>query len=841
MERLHFRLHLQRDTCLMFLYLFLRLSALAAGLVSALSFAAAPRADDARERVLAVGAPGKVTFLAGETRWQRGSTVSVLGPLIVPAGARLDIEAGVTVEAAAGASIVVERNARLSVTGTLNQPVVLTCPNDDRTPGCWDGLAVLGHAPVNHGTLTSPAGGRGGTGGCRESTLDGSLYGGCATDDSSGVIRFLRVQYAANGLRLFGVGSKTVVSNVQVHRSVTNGVEVVGGAVRLRHIALTTNAQYGLVYSGGWTGQAQYVVIQQDAAGYAGGILGRNAQGAGGDPLASAPLTAPTLANLTIVTPRSAAANPYISASPAALRFDRGGGAAAMYNVLLIEPGIAVDVDEPATCTRAATGAWLRGVGVTAPTALADPDADPAECAPNVEATLLAGATIVTGTQAYSQLQSSQDAALPDLRPRPGSVIALASGVAPPATGILEGVTYLGAVAPAASTGAIPWYSGWTIGEQLAAGASQPTLAVTVVASGLSSPWDIAFLPDGAMLFTENRRGLSLRSSDGTITRLFGTGGSAVVAPDLTWDGQSGVLGVTVDPQFASNRRVYMFMTSSLTTPRTNRVIRLVLAPDGRSVTARTDIITDIAFKSVGNSHGGPGQHSGGRLRFGLDGLLYVTTGDNHNGVIPQSPTVLGGKVLRVTTDGAAAPGNNAPSGFDARIYTYGHRNVQGIDFRPGSGVPYVAEHGPGHSDEVTALRAAGNAGWDPKDRPALSCPDGYCGYAGNSSTMPMTDTQRFPDALQPAWSNNGASQGMGPAAFLVGAQWGAWNGRLAVGIMGGIGRVDILTLNTAGAVTGTTSLGLPSARYRALTQGPDGNLYFATDAGEIWRVSPTP
>jgi glucose/arabinose dehydrogenase len=92
---------------------------------------------------------------------------------------------------------------------------------------------------------------------------------------------------------------------------------------------------------------------------------------------------------------------------------------------------------------------------------------------------------------------------------------------------------------------------------------------------------------------------------------------------------------------------------------------------------------------------------------------------------------------------------------------------------------------------------------------------------------------------MPPAWTNNNASQGMGPATFLVGTQWGSWNGRLAVGIMGAQ-RLDILSLDTAGNGTGVTSSGLPSARYRGLTQGPDGNLYVATDGGEIWRVTPT-
>ncbi len=366
-----------------------------------------------------------------------------------------------------------------------------------------------------------------------------------------------------------------------------------------------------------------------------------------------------------------------------------------------------------------------------------------------------------------------------------------------------------------------------------------PTLSRSVVLSGLSGPWDIAFTADGAMLYTEKCRGLSVRLPDGTITRPFGTAGSALVAADLACEGQSGVHGVALDPDFASNRRVYVYMASTQATPRTNHVVRLVLSPDLRTASARTDIITDIAFKHVGNAHGGAGAHSGGRIRFGPDKFLYVTTGDNHNANIPQSPTLLGGKVLRVTTNGAAAPGNNPPPGFDPRIFTYGHRNVQGIDFRPGTGVPFISEHGPNHSDEVTALRAGGNGGWDPKDRPSLNCADGYCGYAGSPTTMPMTDLQRFPDAIRPAWTNNGASQGTGPALFLTGDQWGAWNGRLAIGIMGGT-RLDILQLDNAGVGQGTTPSGLPSARYRGLTQGPDGNLYVATDGGEIWKVTPT-
>lgn len=365
-----------------------------------------------------------------------------------------------------------------------------------------------------------------------------------------------------------------------------------------------------------------------------------------------------------------------------------------------------------------------------------------------------------------------------------------------------------------------------------------PVLSRAVVLDGLDGPWDMAFLPEGAMLFTEKCRGLSVRRADGSVQRLFGAAGAAVVASDFFCEGQSGAHGVAVDPMFGSNRTVYLFMPSRLSTPPTNRVVRLVLDPRATTVSQRTDIVVDIPYKHAVATVGRPGAHSGGRIRFGPDGFLYVTTGDNHHPTLPQDLHRLGGKVLRVDRDGKAAPGNHTPAGGDPRIYTYGHRNVQGIAFRPGTGQPFVAEHGPNHTDEVTPLVPGGNAGWDPQKRPGLRCPGGYCGYAGDASTMPMTDTARFPDALRPSWTNDGRSEGMGPVEFLSGPQWAAWDGRLAVGLLAGR-RVDVLELDAAGMATGQARMDLPRARMRALVQGPDGHLYVAVDEGEIWRVSP--
>ena len=211
--------------------------------------------------------------------------------------------------------------------------------------------------------------------------------------------------------------------------------------------------------------------------------------------------------------------------------------------------------------------------------------------------------------------------------------------------------------------------------------------------------------------------------------------------------------------------------------------------------------------------------------------------------------------------DGKAAAGNNPPPGFDKRIYTYGHRNVQGIAFRPGDGTPVTAEHGPWHSDEVTVLANGGNGGWDPRPNMAGrgDCPGNYCGYSPNQREgmapaervkfMPMTDLVTYPNAMPPAWNNNGLSQGLSSAVYLTGEQWGACNGRLAVSFMGiGFGgtqvgmRVDVLDIAADGkSVKSVTTVSMPmqSGRFRSLVQGPDGNLYAAVDQGEIYKLSP--
>jgi glucose/arabinose dehydrogenase len=397
--------------------------------------------------------------------------------------------------------------------------------------------------------------------------------------------------------------------------------------------------------------------------------------------------------------------------------------------------------------------------------------------------------------------------------------------------------------------------------------AAPPTLTTDVVVNKLELPWDMAFLPDGTMFFTEKCKGLSVRMPSGAINKLHGLGGTtgyASSSPDLFCDGQAGMMGVAVDPQFATNRYVYVFSSSKMNDKLSNRVMRFKVDPAFGAVSDRTDIVGDIGYKPKATKHpfGGPGAHNGGRIRFSPgDGFLYVTTGDNHLGIAPQSPTYIGGKVLRIDRDGKAAPGNKPPAGFDPRIFAYGFRNPQGITFRPGDNRPFIAENGPWHSDEVTMLENGGNGGWDPRPNVGgrKDCPDDYCGYSPNqmgamdpkerSAFMPMTDLKTYPNALKPAWNNNGLSQGMFCGEFLTGAKWKDWNGDMVV-CFTGIGihgtpvgnRLDVLDISKDGLSAKASTVSWPTAtgRFRSAVQGPDGNLYVALeDQGNIVRVTP--
>jgi aldose sugar dehydrogenase len=342
-----------------------------------------------------------------------------------------------------------------------------------------------------------------------------------------------------------------------------------------------------------------------------------------------------------------------------------------------------------------------------------------------------------------------------------------------------------------------------------------PTLTRDVVVSGLSNPWDFAWLPTGELLISERPGRIRIRRSDGTLALV------AQIA-DVVTGGEGGMLGMTLDPDFATNRYVYTCFSSNAGGSTDNRVVRFTLAADGASFTARRDIVTALPYANGG-------RHSGCRPRFGPDGQLWIGTGDAAIGTHPQNLASLGGKVLRVTRDGAASTGNATQAGVDPRVYTYGHRNVQGLSFQPGTNIPFAVEQGPSFDDEVTRLSSGGNGGWNP--------------VPGYNESVAMTDVARYPTAMPALWQSGAPARGTSGGTFLSGAAWKGWNGALVIAQLSGTS-LQVLRLNSGGTLASVTPLFANlGTRLRTPLQGPDGALYVSTDgangAGEIWRIRP--
>jgi glucose/arabinose dehydrogenase len=369
--------------------------------------------------------------------------------------------------------------------------------------------------------------------------------------------------------------------------------------------------------------------------------------------------------------------------------------------------------------------------------------------------------------------------------------------------------------APAAVTGSPPPSRSGT-----------PELRVSSVAAGLSHVWDLGFLPDGRVLVTER---------DGRLAVLSSAAEGATVSPvaadfgDLLARGEGGLMGMVVHPDFAQTRR---FTTCQTHTEAGRAVdVRLVtweLAADG----TRAERVVDPL---VGGLPVNPsGRHSGCRPTVAADGALLVGTGDTARGNLPQNLGSLGGKVLRVDlATGGPASGNpfaDDPDPARRLVYTYGHRNVQGVAVRPDDGAVYTAEHGPTTDDEVNRLRPGANYGWDPAQGGTVG---------GYDESVPMTDRDRYPDAVPAAWSSGRPVEAVAGAAFVSGPQWGDLDGTLAVAALRG----QKLLLMTLGADGSVASVGVPGplddtfGRLRAVRTGPDGALFVSTSNGDDDRV----
>lgn len=212
-------------------------------------------------------------------------------------------------------------------------------------------------------------------------------------------------------------------------------------------------------------------------------------------------------------------------------------------------------------------------------------------------------------------------------------------------------------------------------------------IEVSTVVTGLRSPWGLAFLPDGSALVTERDTALVKQIRQGQAIEL------GAVA-DVDHGGEGGLLGLAVSPDFDRNGHVFVYFT----TADDNRIVRLTLR-DG-ALSDPQPLLTGIPKAGV---------HNGGRLRFGPDGLLYVGTGDAGDRSNAQNLSSLGGKILRITEDGAPAPDN--PFAEAPMVYSYGHRNVQGLAFDD-SGRLWASEFGQNTWDELNLITSGGNYGW---------------------------------------------------------------------------------------------------------------------------------
>lgn len=220
------------------------------------------------------------------------------------------------------------------------------------------------------------------------------------------------------------------------------------------------------------------------------------------------------------------------------------------------------------------------------------------------------------------------------------------------------------------------------------------TQEITIVADHLDTPWGIAFLPDGSMLVTERK---------GTVLHIDRDGNSTLVAEirDVKEVGEGGLLGIALHPEFASNRYVYFYYTYSVDKNNTfNRVVRMKYE---NNKLQNMEIVVDRIP--------GATNHNGGRIAFGPDKFLYVTTGDAQQPSLAQSKDSLAGKILRITDRGESAPGNP----FGNLIFSYGHRNPQGIAWDR-NGNLWSTEHGPSGlqsgNDEINKIEPGKNYGW---------------------------------------------------------------------------------------------------------------------------------
>lgn len=345
-------------------------------------------------------------------------------------------------------------------------------------------------------------------------------------------------------------------------------------------------------------------------------------------------------------------------------------------------------------------------------------------------------------------------------------------------------------------------------------------IRVATIADGLSRPWAIDFLPDGRMIVTERPGRLRLVTQDGRIS------GPIAGVPAVDGRGQGGLLDVTVHPDFADNRLVYLtYAEPGADRTNSTAAARGRLSADG----ARLEDV-EVIFRQQPKVNST--KHYGSRLVFDGAGRIFITTGERSERryrTQAQELDSLIGKIVRLNEDGSI-PGDNPFVGRDdarPEIWSYGHRNIQGAAMHPETGELWEIEHGPRGGDEINIARPGSNYGW-----PVVSHGINYDGSpvgTGQQSAIGMTGPIV-------TWTPVIAPSGM---AFYQGREFPAWTGNL---LIGGLRSEALVRLELDGErITKEERLLEPlGLRIRDVAVGPDGSVYVVTDEGngEILRIS---
>jgi glucose/arabinose dehydrogenase len=345
-------------------------------------------------------------------------------------------------------------------------------------------------------------------------------------------------------------------------------------------------------------------------------------------------------------------------------------------------------------------------------------------------------------------------------------------------------------------------------------GSERAAFRLNTIAGGLEHPWAMAFLPGGDILVTERPGRLRVVREGRRQRRPIGG------VPKVVARNQGGLLDVIAHPRFAENRLIYLSYAAEGADGVGIHVARARL--DGAKLTGLR-----VIFAALPRNSGGV--HFGSRMVFGRDGLLYITSGERGEPDNAQKLATHTGKVIRITDTGAVPPNNPFAGRAGARpeIFTYGHRNPQGIARHPMTGKIWAVEHGPKGGDEINILVPGTNYGW-----PVITYGRSYIGFSIGEGT-------HKPGMAQPIkyWVPSIAPSGM---AFYTGTKFPGWTGSLFVGALV-LKHLNRLTLAGDQVVGEERLLSDWGMRIRDVRDGPDGYLYILTDEnpGALVRLEP--